>query len=426
MKKNNTEYCLFYEAEEKAEIIEHYFNNSNNIKKYFRCGSLRRKKEIVRNCNYVLVINSFDEFIELIKQIPNFKKIITKKNEKVCFVLNDNFQFDINICEEKEFFYKILYFTGSYEHNESLRKIAEKNGFEMNEHGLKKDNKFFSFNSENEIYKLLNMEYIEPELRENMGEIEVSLNKNLPELIEKDDLKGVFHIHTTSSDGELSFEQIEKKCIEKNYEYAGISDHSVSSFYANGLDETRLLKQIDEINEYNKKSKIYFLCGVECDIRTDGSLDYDDNILKKLDFVIASVHQSFKLSEDEMTDRIVKALSNPYVTMLGHSTGRLLLKRNPYNVNLYKVIEKAAEFNKAIEINSNPYRLDIDWRYLKYAKSLGVKLFINPDAHYEKDFDNIKFGVNIARKGWLGKKDVINTMNLNEIINFLKISRGNI
>jgi DNA polymerase (family 10) len=294
-------------------------------------------------------------------------------------------------------------------------------GIKMNEYGLFKGDTLIKCQDEEEIFRKLNLSYIPPEIRENMGEIEAAEKGEIPVLIEEKDIKGVFHVHTNYSDGANTLTEMVNGARELGYKYIGITDHSKSARYANGLKEEDILRQFDEIDRLKEKyTDIKVVKGIESDILKDGSLDYEEDLLKKFDFVIASVHSNFKMSKEEMTERIIKAVKNKYTTILGHLTGRLLLSRDGYDLDIYKVIDACAEYDKVIEINSNPHRLDIDWRYIKYAKEKGVKLAICPDAHRVEGLQDVKYGVGIARKGWLEAKDVINTYDIDQVYEILK------
>ncbi|MCJ7727449.1 MAG: PHP domain-containing protein, partial [Actinobacteria bacterium] len=275
------------------------------------------------------------------------------------------------------------------------------------------------------IFNFFSMDWIPPELRENYGEIEAAKNKTLPKLIEEKDIKGIFHIHTTHSDGNISIEQACNYLQKMGFQYAGISEHSKTAAYAGGLkddDINRYLEEIDKLNQKYTGFKIFK--GIESDILLDGNLDYSDHILSKFDFIIAAIHSSFNLSEEQMTDRIIKAIENKFTTIMAHPTGRLLLARDPYRVDIIRIINAAVENDVDIELNSSPFRLDLDWRMCKFAKEKGVKIFINPDAHSLKNLDDYKFGVNIARKGWLEKEDVPNTLSAKEIEIYLNSKKN--
>jgi DNA polymerase (family 10) len=269
---------------------------------------------------------------------------------------------------------------------------------------------------ETELYRALDLDFIPPELRENCGEIEAAAEGRLPRLLEPENLRGTFHCHTTASDGRNSLEEMAAAAQELGLQYLGIADHSRSSTQAGGLDRARLRAQVAAIRALNKTFDGFrIFAGVECDILRDGSLDFDDETLGELDYVVASVHSAFQLPEAEMTDRIIRALRNPHVTFLAHPTGRLLLKREPYAIDIPAVIDAAAETGTWIEINAAPKRLDLDWRWWPRAKEKGVKCVINPDAHGVEKLSELWFGVGVARKGWLTRSDVVNTLPLGKI-----------
>ena len=271
---------------------------------------------------------------------------------------------------------------------------------------------------ERDLYGALGLEYIEPELRENLGEFAAAESHELPDLIELSNLRGTFHNHTVASDGRSTLEEMAHAADDLGLQYLGIADHSKSSFQAHGLDEVRLLRQVEEIATLNAtfdSAKFRIFTGTECDILKDGSLDFSDDLLARLDYVVASVHAVFNLPEAEMTARIIKAISNPHVTFMGHLTGRLLLRRKPYAVDVPAIIEAAAETGTIIELNANPRRLDMDWHWWPLAKEKGVRCVINPDAHHTSGLDHLWFGVAAARKGWLTRKDVINCLPLGKI-----------
>ncbi|HEY9870434.1 MAG TPA: PHP domain-containing protein, partial [Candidatus Obscuribacterales bacterium] len=328
---------------------------------------------------------------------------------------------DLRVVEDKQYPFALLYFTGSKEHNIVLRQRAMDRGLRLNEYELASDKKSIACKDEADIYQALGLDYIPPELRENTGEIEAAETHTLPNLIEADDIQGVFHNHTNWSDGKATLEDMVRAARDLGFKYLGIADHSQSLTIANGLSPDRVRKQQEEIDTLNEKLKDFRIFkGIECDILPDGRMDFDDDLLQTFDYVVASVHSNFNQPEEEMTRRIVRALSNPHVTMLGHATGRLLLAREGYKVNLEKVIAAAAEHGKMIEINSQPDRLDLDWIHCKRAKALGVKLVINPDAHSMGELGYYRYGVYVARRGWLEKNDVFNTKSAAEVAKALK------
>jgi DNA polymerase (family 10) len=343
--------------------------------------------------------------------------------------LRSGIQCDLRVVAPAEYPFALNYFTGSKEHNVVVRNRALQRGWTLNEYRLapappdpeaKKKRKAAEpipvIHDEAELYRAFGLDYIEPELRENCGEFEAAAERRLPRLIEKENLRGTFHCHTTASDGRNSLEEMADAAEELGLQYLGIADHSRSSVVANGLDEVRLRAQGAAIRKLNKERDGFrVFAGVECDILRDGTLDFPDEVLAELDYVVASVHSAFNLTEAEMTERIIRAISNPFVTMLAHPTGRLLLRREPYAVDIPAIIEAAAETGTWIEINAAPKRLDMDWRWWPLAKEKGVKCVINPDAHGVERLQELWFGIGVARKGWLTKADVVNCLPLRQI-----------
>jgi DNA polymerase (family 10) len=335
---------------------------------------------------------------------------------------------DLRAVKNSEFPFALQYFTGSKEHNVALRSLALKKGWSLNEYGLNPVNPEETpphVEEEKDIYRLLGLQYIEPELRENRGEIEAAAENKLPRLVELMNLRGTFHNHTTASDGKDTLEAMVEEAMELGLQYLGISDHSKSSLYAGGLDEERLLKQVEEIRELERTlGGFRIFAGSEVDILMDGSLDFSDEILARLDFSVASVHNFGNLDEDTMTRRICRAMENELITMLGHATGRLLLKRDGYAVDHARIIDCAAATRTVIELNCSVMRLDMDWRWWKRARDKGVLCSINPDAHSRDQLHHLGTGVRVARKGWLRREDVLNTRSASEIEVFLKTPKG--
>lgn len=379
-------------------------------------GSLRRKKEVVKNIDIVASSKKPELLMKAFVTNDNVENVVSRGKTKSSVILKSGINADLRIVKDKEFPFALLHLTGSKEHNTHLRNFAMQSKLKMNEYGILKRGKPIPCKNEIEIFKELGLDYIPPELRERSGEIDAAQKGLIPVLVDKKDIKGIFHVHTNYSDGNLTIEAIVKVCKKLGYCYVGISDHSKTAAYANGLKEKDIARQRKEIKMLNKNLngfKIFH--GIEADILPDGQMDYDAEILSKFDFVIASIHSNFNMREKEMTDRIIKAIKNPYVTMLGHPTGRLLLAREPYLVNLKEVIDTAASNKVIIELNSNPHRLDLDWRWCRYAKEKKVTISINPDAHNIEGLSHTIFGVEIARKGWLSKIDCLNTLGTKEI-----------
>ena len=420
--KKNTGKHLFPKAFEEAQKLTDYLSSSSKVKKISIAGSIRRCKDHIKDIDIVISSDHPQDIMKIFTTYPFTDRILAQGETKSSIILQSGINTDLRVVTEKEYPFALLYFTGSKEHNTALRGLAKDKDLKLNEYGLYKGTKNLPCKTEADIFKALGLSYIEPELRENSGEIEAAQIKKLPiDLVKLKDLKGTFHNHTTESDGANTLEQMVEKAMSMGLDYLGISDHSQAAYYANGLKPDRVKKQWKEIDHLNTKLKNFrILKGTEVDILPDGSLDFPDSLLAEFDFVIASVHSKFKMTEKEMTQRITKALKNKYVTMIGHPTGRLLLEREPYPVNLFEVVNVASDYGKAMELNSHPSRLDIDWTICKFAKSKGVPVSINPDAHRTSGIEVLKFGVGIARKGWLTTKDVLNTRPLKEIEKFLK------
>jgi DNA polymerase (family 10) len=412
---------LFSEAYSEANSLKQYLLKTGLVIRCEIAGSIRRKKEIVKDIDILATTNDPQKLMEIFVEYDKTRDVIAKGDTKTSITLESGINTDLRVVKDEEYPYALHHFTGSKEHNTAMRHRAKRMGIKMNEYGLFKGDTLIKCQDEEEIFRKLNLSYIPPEIRENMGEIEAAEKGEIPVLVEEKDIKGVFHVHTNYSDGVNTLNEMVNGARELGYKYIGITDHSKSARYANGLKEEDILKQFDEIDRLNEKyTDIKILKGIESDILKDGSLDYEEDFLKQFDFVIASVHSNFKMSKEEMTERIIKAVKNKYTTILGHLTGRLLLSRDGYDLDIYKVIDACAEYDKIIEINSNPHRLDIDWRYIKYAKEKGVELAICPDAHRVEGLQDVKYGVGIARKGWLEAKDLINTYNIDQVYEIFK------
>ena len=416
---------LFAGVIEEAEKIHKKIENFKYVKRASLAGSVRRKKEIVKDIDIVASTDNPEKVMDFFTTLDEAEDIIAKGDTKSSIRLKSGINVDIRTVEDFQYPYALHHFTGSKEHNTAMRTAAKKDNIKMNEYGLFKNDRLIKCSDEKDIFAFFSMDWIPPELRENFGEIEAAKNRTLPKLIEEKDIKGIFHIHTTYSDGKSSIEQVCEQLIKSGFMYAGISDHSKTASYAGGMkneDVEQYFKEIDKLNLKFSGFKIFK--GIESDILLDGSLDYSDKILSGFDFIIAAIHSSFNLSEERMTERIIKAIENRFTTMIAHPTGRLLLARDAYKVDIIRVINAAAENNVDIELNASPFRLDLDWRMCKYSKEKGVKIFINPDAHSLKDLYDYRFGVNIARKGWLEKEDVPNTYSAEKIDKYLKSKRS--
>jgi len=412
------------DAAEIAEPILAGLKKLPQVKLAESAGSLRRSRETVGDLDFLVASSEPKPIMDWFVKYPGVKEVTAHGETKSSVRFENGLQADLRVVPEEQFYFALHHCTGSKEHNVAMRQRALAQGLSMSEWGFKavdeKQNAPGAKNEE-EVFKALGLKWIPPELREGAGEIEESEKNNLPKLVAFEDIKGVFHNHTTASDGDHTLEQMAAAAEKFGWSYLGISDHSKSSFQARGLDESRLAKQIEEINKLNQsgKFKVRVLSGSEVDILRDGSLDFTDEVLGRLDFVVASVHNLFTLDKDEQTRRIIKAIENEHVDMIGHLTGRLLNKREPYEVDIAKVIDAAAANDTIIELNANPWRLDLDWRWWRRAAEKGVLTSINPDAH---DIEQLAFaahGVRIARKGWLTKENVLNTRSLPEVLKWL-------
>jgi len=386
------------------------------VKNISVAGSLRRMEETIGDIDILAISSNPKKVMDKFTNLKDVNRILAKGETKSMVSLENGIQADIRVLDEKSYGAALQYFTGNKGHNIRLRELAIKKGYKLNEYGLFKKDKYVCGRTEKEIYNKLGLGYIEPELRNNTNELEAAKTGKLPKLIKLNDIKGDFHVHTMDSDGDNSIEEMAIAAKKLGYEYVCISDHSKLIAVANGMDEERLLKQISEIDKLNKRFKNFrILKGAEVDILNDGSLDYSDNVLKKLDIVGVSVHSGFKSDEKKMTNRIIRALENKYVKIFYHPTGRMINEREPYNVDLDSVMDVAKEKKKFLEINANIHRLDLTDYHIKKAIEKGVRLAIGTDSHNREHLKGMEYGVALARRGWCEEKDVINTLNLKEI-----------
>jgi DNA polymerase (family X) len=384
-------------------------------------GSFRRKKETVRDIDIVAVANDPSETMRIFTGYDEVDRILAEGDTKSSVKLRSGLQVDLRIVEKNAFGAALLYFTGSKEHTVALRKMAQENGLKLNEYGLFNKKKLLASKTEEEIYKALNLLYIEPELRENKGEMEASAENGLPRLVSLNDIKGDLHAHTNETDGLNTLREMAEAAKKRGYEYFAITDHSKKVAMAGGLDEKRLEAQIAQIEELNNQvSGIKILKSIEVDILEDGTLDLPDSILKKLDLVVCSVHYHRKLSKQKQTERIRRALNNPYVNILAHPTGRMIGQRNELEMDMEVIMTEARSNGCFLEINCNPDRLDLNDNYTRMAKELGCKISVATDAHSVHSLGYMEYGIAQARRGWLEKNDVINTRTLNELMKLLK------
>jgi DNA polymerase (family 10) len=391
-------------------------------------GSYRRRKEIVHDLDLLVATNEPEAVTKFFVSHLLVESVIAQGPTKSSVRLRSGVQCDLRVVTTAEYPFALAYFTGNKEHNIEMRSRALQRGWTLNEYRLapvpidpnakkkRSPGKIPGVWDEAELYRAVDLDLIPPELRENCGEFEAAEQHSLPKLIEKENLRGTFHCHTVASDGHNTLEEMAEAAQELGLEYLGIADHSRSSVQGHGIAAEKLLAQVAAIQKLNKTFEGFRLfAGVECDILRDGSLDFSDEVLSQLDYVVASVHSVFNLSEAEMTQRVIRALENRFVTMLAHPSGRLLLKRDPYQIDIPAVLDAAARTGTWVELNAAPKRLDLDWRWWPLAKQKGVKCVINPDAHRAARLQDLWFGIGIARKGWLTKDDVVNCLPVGKI-----------
>ena len=425
---------LWLEAWEVAEPILDGLRKLPEVQQVEACGSLRRKMETVGDLDFLVATTEPAPVVNWFINHPYVKEVTAQGETKVSIRTEAGIQADLRLVPPEQFVFALHHFTGSKDHNVQMRHRALQRGLSMSEWGLvpaegdgtakEKAAKLgpqSEIKTEAQLFKHLGLAFIRPELREGLGEIEAAEGGTLPQLLEVADIRGVFHNHTTESDGHNTLKEMTAAAQALGFDYLGIADHSKSSVQARGLDEKRLLAQIAAVRGLNA-SRVYrthVFSGTECDILPDGRLDFADEILAQLDYVVVSVHSVFKQSREDMTQRIIRAVENPHVTMLGHLTGRLLLEREGYAVDAEKIIDAAIANRVIIELNANPYRLDMDWRLWRKAAAKGLLCSINPDAHRLAQLDFFKVGVAAARKGWLTKEQVVNTRSLPEMKQYL-------
>jgi DNA polymerase (family 10) len=387
-------------------------------------GSFRRKRETIGDLDLLVASNDPDVASQRFIEMPPVERVVSHGATKSTVFLKGHLQVDCRVISPEAYGAALQYFTGSKDHNVKLRTIGVKLGYKLNEYGLfrRDGDTIVASENEEEIYAKLGMSWIPPELRENRGEIKAAMNHMLPKLIELRDMKGDLHCHSKWSEGTMTLGEVAEKALSLGLEYVAITDHSKSLGIANGLDEERLRDQGKEIDAINKEAKgITLLKGIECDIKSDGSLDLPNSSLRDLDFVVASIHSGFKKDEETMTNRLISAVHNEYVSTIGHPTGRIIQKRKPYSINFDRVLEEAAKQRVSMEINAYPERLDLDDVSSRKAMEAGVLMSIGTDAHALNQMEFLPLGVSVARRGWLTANDVVNTKPIKEL---LKLRRG--
>lgn len=419
-----------------ADPILDYLRQHEDVIRCSTAGSLRRSREIVGDIDFLASSKNPAGVIDFFTRLPGILNVLAKGETKASVVLAGGVQTDLRVVSDAEYPFALAYFTGGKEHNIVMRQRAIQRGLRLNEYGLFRSSVetrdaalLVRCRSEEEIFEQLGLAYIPPELREDQGEFEEAERGPIHRLIEWTDLKGSLHNHTTWSDGRCSLEETAGAMAELGLDYWAVTDHSKSSVQARGLPPEKVRQQIQAVKETNQRlaeqgSSFRLLTGSEVDILSEGRLDFDDGLLAELEVVVASIHQGFTQSEAETTRRLIAAAENPFVHMLGHLTGRLLLEREGYKVNQRAVIDACAETGTWIELNASPYRLDMDWRLWRYARSRGVKCVINCDAHRNEHAQFLRLGATLARKGWLGREDVVNTLPLPLLMEQLQAKRA--
>ena len=404
------------------DILEHLKKNAP-VKKLTIAGSIRRWKETIKDIDILATSENPKEVMKAFVHLPRVREILMQGPTKSTVIIHEDLQVDLRVVEEESFGAALAYFTGSKAHNIRLREMAVRAELKINEYGIfrEKDDKRLGGEKEEDVYQILGLPYIPPELREDTGEIEAALSGKLPKLVEPGDIKGDLHVHSKWSDGSHDFEELITEARKRGYHYIAITDHSKGLGIARGLTAERLLEEKKQIDSLNKRLKGFkLLAGIEVDIRSDGQLDLPDDVLKKLDIVVASIHSGFKQKKEQLTRRLVSAMKNPHVSIIAHPTGRLIGERDPYDIDMNSILKAAKENGTAIEINAYPLRLDLNDVYARMAKEKGIPLAISTDAHTIHHFDFMTYGISIARRGWLEKENVLNTLNYDALMKALK------
>ncbi|REJ10784.1 DNA polymerase/3'-5' exonuclease PolX [Halobacillus trueperi] len=409
-----------------AEKIEHFLEQGKTFTRFSRAGSLRRMRETIKDLDFIIASENAVETRDELLAYPDIKEIVASGETKVSVVVNEGYDIgiDFRIVAPEEFASTLHHFTGSKDHNVAMRQLAKQNDEKISEYGIEKaeTGEVQTFETEEEFFQHFGLHFIPPEVRENYGEVEKF--KEPIELVELNDIRGDLHMHSTWSDGAQSIKEMAEKAKAKGYEYIAITDHSKYLRVANGLNEERLRLQRKEIEKVNEEMEdFHIFAGIEMDILPDGSLDFDDEFLKEMDFVIASIHSSFQQSQDQIMERLTNALENPHVHMIAHPTGRLIGRREGYDVNLEALIEGAKRTGTILELNANPNRLDLSWEWLMRAQEEGVNIAVNTDAHSYSMLEHMKIGIGTARKGWLRKETVINTWTKQQLMDKFKIHK---
>ncbi len=404
-----------------VEEILKELKKRNEVEKVSVAGSVRRMKETIGDIDILAVSKNSSKLMDFFVSRSEVVKIWGKGATKSSVKVKGGFDIDLRVVPAKSYGSALQYFTGSKEHNIATRRIAISKGLKLNEYGVFRGSKIIAGRTEKEVYKAIDLPLIPPEMRENKGEIEAALEGNLPRLINYNDIKGDLHCHSNWNGGANPIREMAKAAREMGYQYLGISDHTKFLRIEHGLNERQLVQQRKEIEKLNSKLKnFHILHGAETNILNDGSIDIKDQALKKLDYAIAGIHSSFKMKRGQMTERIIKAMKNPHIDIISHPTGRIIKRRDEYQINFEKILRAAKDLGVILEINSHPERLDLKDEYIRRAKEAGVKMIINTDSHHKNQLSLIKFGISQARRGWVESDDIINTKPLNQLLKYFK------
>ena len=393
--------------------MREYLSQSLGVKKVTSAGSLRRGCESIGDLDFLVTGGSRKHTADHFLKFPKVAEVVANGENKVSVKLKEGIQVDVRMLAPESYGAAMQYFTGSKAHNVALRDRAKRMGYKLSEYGLFRisDGGKIAGRTEEEVYNALGLSYIEPELRENSGEIDAAAAGELPRLLRQEDIRGDLHMHTTATDGRCSILEMAQAAQQRGLEYVAITDHSQALAMANGMNETRVLAQIQEIRKAESRMEGFrIFAGTEVDIHRNGTLDLDNEVLAQLDVVVASVHSLMNLSAEQMTDRLLAAFENPYLNILAHPTGRLVLRREPFGFDAEKIVAEARRRNIALEVNSFPDRLDLREHHIRLCKQAGVKLVISTDSHHTKHLSHLKYGVLMARRGWLEKQEVLNTL----------------
>lgn len=424
LKKKSHGRFLIDEASAYAELIVEELAKLKEAKKILPCGSLRRGQETIGDIDILVTSSKPQKVMDKFTTLKAVKSVLAKGPTKSSVILKNDMQADLRVLEEKSFGAAAHYFTGSKGHNIHLRQLAQKKGWKVSEYGIFKGKKQIGGEKEEEMFSKLGLQYIPPELREGRGEFEAAAKGKIPRLVELKDIKGDLHMHTKATDGSNTIEEMAEKAKELGYEYIAITEHTQSTRVAGGLDDREMLAHVKKIKAANKKVKgVEILAGAEVDILPDGKLDLKDETLKELDIVLVAIHSRFKMPRKEMTERIIRAFQNKRAHIFVHPSGRLIGERDPYEVDMENVLQAAKKYNVAVEINAHPKRLDLTDIYCMRAKEIGTKLIIATDAHSTDQLELMKFGVITARRGWLEKKNILNTLPLAKMKKILYAKR---